>query len=69
MAAKRIKKRKHPLFRILLIGLAVVLFWRGAWGIMDLYIFPGNLTASYVVSLVLGLVILAATQMLKDALT
>ena len=38
--------------------LAMILFWRGAWGLMDLYIFPENEALSYLVTLVLGLFLL-----------
>ena len=51
---------------ILLIAIAVVLFWRGAWGLMDLYVFPENTLLSYITSLVLGLVILFTTHKLTD---
>lgn len=37
------------------IGLAVVSFWRGAWGLMDLYLFPNDQTLSFTFSLIIGL--------------
>ncbi len=37
------------------IGLAVVSFWRGAWGLMDLYLFPHDQTLSFTFSLIIGL--------------
>lgn len=61
-------KLKHPLYRVLSIAIAVVFFWRGVWGLMDLYIFPDNLTLSYIISLVIGLGILTSTRMLYDQL-
>lgn len=56
------KHRKNSLTHVILIAVAVVLFWRGTWGLMDLYVFPGNELVSYIVSLIVGLVILTYTQ-------
>lgn len=61
-------KRQSSLPKILIVGTAVVLYWRGAWGLMDLYIFPDNPAASYTLSLIAGLGILFVTRMLADKL-
>ncbi len=45
-----------------LIGFAVISFWRGVWQLMDIYLLPSNPTASYVISIILGLVILVFTH-------
>ncbi len=66
MAKKKLTKKS--LIHVILIAVAVVLFWRGAWGLMDLYVFPGNELQSYIVSLVLGLIILFYTHRIADAL-
>ncbi len=58
---KEMKPIKQALFA-LLIGVSVILFWRGAWGIMDVYIFPNNLVLSYSISIIVGLGILAVTH-------
>lgn len=34
-------KRKHKSFRILVVALSIVVFWRGAWSILDTYL-PAN---------------------------
>ncbi len=60
------KKRSH--LHILLVGMAVILFWRGAWGLMDLYLFPDNPLVSYIVSLVAGFIILIITERFTDEL-
>lgn len=65
---KRKHKRKNSFLHILLIAMAVVLFWRGAWGLMDLYVFPDHELLSYVSSLVAGLGILFLTKRLADEL-
>lgn len=44
-----------------LVVLGVVSLWRGAWGLMDLHIFPKNMSLSYLFSLALGLIILLST--------
>ncbi len=54
--------------KTLMIALGVVLFWRGAWGLMDLYIHPNDPLVSYLISLVLGLAILSYTHHLYDSL-
>jgi hypothetical protein len=60
--------RKTNPFSVILIATSVVLFWRGAWGLMDLYIFPDNLPLSYASSLALGILILIITRKLFDEL-
>ena len=50
-----------PLHTIL-VATAFVFFWRGAWGLMDLYLIPSNQVASMTVSLIFGLIILIVTR-------
>ena len=56
---------KHPVFDTILVATAVVLFWRGIWGILDLYLFPDNESASFAISTLLGILFL----LFHDALT
>jgi len=58
---KKLEPFKQALFA-LLIGVAVVSFWRGSQGLMDLYLFPGNIELSFWFSIAFGLLILAATH-------
>lgn len=58
------KKRPHKYATALLIGTAVVLFWRGMWGLLDHVIFPNNPLLSYLFSLCVGLYILYRSHML-----
>ena len=51
-------KRIKGVFFALVIGLAVVSFWRGAWQLMDLFVFPNDYLLSNIVSIVVGFVIL-----------
>ena len=52
------KSRFRKLVIALVVGLAIVGFWRGAWQLMDLYVFPESYILSNVVSLVVGFVVL-----------
>lgn len=61
---KNRKKVVRDVVRAVLIGTAVVLFWRGAWGLLDLYFFPDNQTFSFLASLVVGIGILYFTKTL-----
>ena len=62
------KKKTSSTLKVLLIGTAAVLFWRGVWGLMDLYVFPNHALSSYVSSLVVGIAVLLATNKLGDEL-
>ncbi len=51
----------------LLAALGIVAFWRGAWMLLDIYLFPGNPVLSGVTSLVAGLgLLLVANYSLDD---
>lgn len=47
---------KNLEFFVLAVG--VVFVWRGVWGLSDIYLFPNNEFMSYVISIVIGIVIL-----------
>jgi len=53
------RKRNKIVFSLIIIS-AVILVWRGLWGIADALILPENLFLSYIVSIVLGFAILLA---------
>ncbi len=55
-------------FLTLLLAFAIISFWRGAWGLMDIYLFPGNHLLSVIISLILGVIILYSTESLLDRL-
>ena len=59
--AKQKRKLNRLLFTIL-IALAVVSFWRGVWGLMDLYLTPNNHVLSFSLSIVIGILILYLTK-------
>lgn len=52
----------------ILIAFAIVSFWRGVWGLMDLYLLPENEVASYAVSVAIGILILYLTKNLVKKL-
>lgn len=65
----RIKKRETKKRRNLktisytiLIAFAIISFWRGIWGLMDLYLFPNNHTLSLWISVLIGLIVLYITK-------
>lgn len=51
-------KRKHKVLHILLVASAVVMFWRGVWGILDTYFFPDQKVLSYLTSILIAFFIL-----------
>jgi|TARA_B100001971_G_C17702655_1_gene292481 hypothetical protein len=55
-------KTKHQILFAIIIGFAVVAFWRGVWGILDTYLFPNNYELSSWVSLISGLFVLIVTR-------
>lgn len=61
-------KIKNRTLKTILIATGVILFWRGAWGLLDLYVHPGNPLASYIISLVLGIALLKLTHHFTDKL-
>ena len=51
-------KKKNPFVYHLITGAGIVVFWRGVWGLLDLYLFPGNPLMSFITSIMIGLIIL-----------
>ena len=46
----------------IIIGFAVISFWRGIWGLWTIYVFPENLVLSLWISTITGLIILFFTH-------
>ena len=61
-------KRQHQIHFAIVIGVAVVAFWRGVWGLLDLYLFPQNELLSYVASTLFGIIILSITHYITKEL-
>lgn len=49
-------KRSGNSREVLVVALGVVMFWRGAWFVMDYFLFPENVLLSGLVSLAGGIV-------------
>jgi hypothetical protein len=60
----RINKMKlhHQVVFAVVIAFAVISFWRGTWGLMDLYLFSHDYNLSLWASVVIGILILVATN-------
>ena len=59
---KKEKRNIKRIFFTVLIAFAIVSFWRGVWGLMDIYLFPNNYVLSLSISVLVGLVILYFTK-------
>lgn len=59
------RKFKGRLYAIV-IAIGIISFWRGLWGLLEIYIFPNNPEASYLVTLLVGLVLLLLTEQVID---
>lgn len=55
-------KKHHKIIFAVIVATAVVMFWRGVWGLMDVFLFPDDYSLSSLVSVVLGLSLLALTH-------
>lgn len=49
---------KYHLLDSIVVVVAIIMLWRGIWGLMDMYLFPGNPLISYSVSVGVGLLLL-----------
>ena len=62
------RRKLKDILYVVLIGFSIVAFWRGVWGLMDLYLFPNNILLSYVVSILFSITILYSTKSLLTKL-
>jgi Fuseless len=51
-------KALHPSANVLVIIFAIIMVWRGIWGLLDIYFFPGYPAFSHLTCLVIGAAIL-----------
>jgi len=58
-AFKKLETTHQKLFA-LIIGVAVIMFWRGIWGLLDVYLFPNDPALRFLISAIIGLTVLAA---------
>ncbi len=62
------KKIAREVFYTIIIAFAIISFWRGVWGLMDMYLFPSHEVLSFLISVVIGIAILYETENLKKRL-
>ncbi len=55
-------KSHHQIIFAIIIGVSLICFWRGVWGLLDMYLLPNNEELSYWASLAVGLFILYGTN-------
>ena len=57
---KQFKKFRHSHSNLysVIVGAAIILFWRGVWILADIFLFPNDMLLSASVSLLAGLFIL-----------
>jgi hypothetical protein len=58
MRSYRRFKDKHKITHILLVAIAIVMFWRGVWGLLDEYFFTASPVISYGLSIFIAFLIL-----------
>lgn len=51
-------KELHPTANVVVVVIAIIMFWRGVWGILDVILFPNSPLFSYGLSIVLGALVL-----------
>lgn len=47
-------KELHPTINAIIIVCAIIMLWRGIWGLLDEYLFPNSPTFSYLISITFG---------------
>ena len=55
-------KKHHQLIYSLLIAVGLIGIWRGIWRLFVLYLFPNNAPLSSVITLAIGIAVLAVTH-------
>ena len=50
----------------LILAIAIILVWRGVWGLADLYLFPSMPVLSFTISILSGIIILFVHNLKKQ---
>jgi uncharacterized membrane protein len=58
------KRSLKQILSTVVIAFGIIAFWRGVWGLMDYYLFPGHHIMSLWISLIIGVAILYSTESL-----
>ena len=51
-------KKHHQFLYSLVIGLGVIIFWRGVWDLWHYFVFPSNMLLSGGIAVLVGLIIM-----------
>jgi len=51
-------KTLYPTANVIVIIVAIIMLWRGVWGLLDQFLFPGMPVLSHLTCLALGVLIL-----------
>ena len=51
-------KTQYPNVNVIIVVIAIIAFWRGVWGLFDVILFPNSPFFSYIISIIIGAVIL-----------
>lgn len=51
-------KVRYPLINVVIVIVAIIMLWRGVWGLLNTFLFPGSPVFSYLASVALGVLIL-----------
>jgi hypothetical protein len=51
-------KASYPTANVILIFIAIIMLWRGVWGLLDQFLFPGLPVLSHLICLAIGVLIL-----------
>ncbi len=61
-------KARYPIANVVVVIIAIVMLWRGVWGLLDVYLFSGSPVLSYLTSLFLGGLVLYLDDFKMDNL-
>ena len=51
-------KVTYPTANVIVVVIAIIAFWRGIWGLLDVLLFPNSPMLSYLSSIVIGALVL-----------
>lgn len=51
-------RRKYRILHVLLMATAIVMFWRGVWGLLDVFLIPHHELVSSLLSIFIAFVVL-----------
>jgi len=51
-------RRKYRILHVLLMATAIVMFWRGVWGLLDVFLIPHHELVSSLLSIFIAFIVL-----------